>query len=100
MSDDGIGMLPVMAVSDMLPREVFLVGDKVSCPGGECGTGIIVDIDPDYRLARVEWRKGKIGWWYLKDLVIERPISATLRSVFKDSKYNCVLIDYEKEQAN
>jgi hypothetical protein len=70
MSDDGIGTLPVMTISDMRAGESFQVGDRVSCPGGECGSGIIVRIDPDYRLARVEWPKGKIGWWYLKDLTL------------------------------
>lgn len=69
MSDDGIGMLPVMNISDMRAREAFQEGDRVRCPGGECGTGRIVGIDPDYRLARVEWPRGRVGWWYLKDLV-------------------------------
>ena len=70
MSGDEIGSLPVMNISDMRARQDFEVGDRVICPGGECGTGVIVMIDPDYRLARVMWSKGKIGWWYLKDLVI------------------------------
>lgn len=70
MSNDEIGSLPVMNISDMRARQDFRVGDRVICPGGECGTGTIVEIDPDYRLARVMWPKGKIGWWYLKDLVI------------------------------
>ena len=33
-------------------------------------SGIVLEIDADNRLAKVEWGNGHKGWWYLKDLVV------------------------------
>ncbi|HPS41353.1 MAG TPA: hypothetical protein PK040_02030 [Anaerolineaceae bacterium] len=68
--NEGSG-LECMKISDMLPREEFHTGDRVCCPCVKrLGTGVVVEIDPDIRLARVNWAGGYFGWWYLKDLVV------------------------------
>lgn len=56
---------------DMRPKEEFHTGDKVCCPCVKrLGAGVVVEIDPDVRLARVNWQGGYLGWWYLKDLKV------------------------------
>lgn len=56
------GMGGSIRISDMRPREVFLAGDLVSCPGGMPGVGWIAKIEPDNRLALVCWSGGAQGW--------------------------------------
>ena len=68
---DPIGTLPVMKISDMVPKEEFRRGDRVRCPGGECGIGIVLEVEADHRLAKVRWSR-RVGWWYLKDLEVVR----------------------------
>lgn len=53
-------------LSDMRPRFFFHLGDQVGVDGTAL-TGMIINIDPDGRLACVNTRAGE-KWFYLKDL--------------------------------
>ncbi len=56
-------------IKDRLPIEIFITGDLVCCPAAaKLGSGRIIEIDPDGRLAKVDWDNGRIGWWYLVEL--------------------------------
>lgn len=63
--------LEVRRLEDMRPKYAFRAGCVVSCEGRPyLGKGRLVGFDCDGRLGYVEWR-GREGWWYLKDLVMD-----------------------------
>ena len=60
-----------MKPTDMRPREEFKTGYLVNCIDRPLlHDGRILKFDCDFRLAKVEWSTGHVGWWYLKDLVV------------------------------
>lgn len=62
-----ISPLAHMQLTDMRPKEWFVIGDKVKVIDRTI-RGRIIEIDPDGRLAKLETGTGHHGWWYLKDL--------------------------------